>query len=107
MKLIVLGLSFAALLAFGAAALAQPANPGYDQQQRDYQDQQQQYKDAQGQYQHQLGVYEQRRANYEAARAKYDADHGQGAFVRYYSDRPDEYDRTYGPGAYDRDFGPR
>lgn len=107
MKPNLLALSAAALLGGASVASAQPADPGYAQQQQQYQGQQQQYQDSQAQYQHQQAVYKERRARYEAARAAYDADHGQGAFIQYYSAHPDEYDRLNGPGAYERDFAPR
>lgn len=107
MKTTTLGLSLMAVLFGGGVAIAQTVDPDYAQQQQTYQAQQQQYQDAQGRYQHQQSVYQGRRADYEAARAAYDADHGQGAFFHYYSDHPDEYDRLYGPDAYERDFPPR
>ncbi len=62
MKPILLGLSAASLLAFAAVASAQPADPGYAQQQQQYQGQQQQYQDAQAQYHHEQAVYKERRA---------------------------------------------
>lgn len=107
--------SLAVLLAVGAGApmaQAQAAGPTYDQQQQDYQRLQRQYQDAQARYRDQSSDFQAKRDAYarqhdayERARADYDAEHGAGAFLAYYRDRPDEYVRLYGPGAYDRDFG--
>ena len=54
MQQIFLGLSFAAVLAFGAAALTEPAAPYSSQQ--EYEAQQRQYLNAQAQYRQPLGV---------------------------------------------------
>ncbi|HVY35292.1 MAG TPA: hypothetical protein VG960_12840 [Caulobacteraceae bacterium] len=99
-------LSVVALAACAGGARAQSPDPTYVQQQQDYQNKQQQYQDAQAQYEHQQTVYRHRLAGYERARAAYDADHGEGAFYRYYSVHPREYDALYGAGAYGRDFEP-
>jgi len=93
-------------------APAQSVPPSYTQAQQTYQDQQQQYQDSQAQYQAQREQYEAKRMAYahenqayERALDDYDAAHGHGAFVTYYSVHPGEYDRMFGPGAYERDFG--
>ena len=103
MRQIVLTLLFIALLAMGVATLGQPlglcANPA------DYADQPQSYLDAW--YRYPPGDYPQGGARYETARAVYDADYGQGAFFRYYRAHPTEFERFYGPRAYDGEFGPR
>lgn len=106
MKSKTLFVSIAAVAACAGAARAQSTDPTYVQQQQDYQNKQQQYQDAQTQYEHQQTVYRFRLAGYERARATYDQAHGEGAFYRYYSVRPREYDELYGLGAYGRDFEP-
>jgi len=122
MKTLVLSASLAVLLATaGAAAVqaqttdqapAQSVPPSYNQAQQNYQDQQQQYQASQAQYQDQRSQYEAKRMAYahqnrayERALDDYDAAHGHGSFVTYYSVHPGEYDRMFGPGAYERDFG--
>lgn len=113
-----IGLAAHAVTALGgASAQAQPAghdpsDPGYAQQQQDYQRQQQHYQDAQSAYTAQKDAYHAARDDYDELharflhdQAKYDAHHGQGAYVRYWSDRHGAYDDRFGEGAWDRDFG--
>lgn len=102
-------LALAALVAFaGVPALAQTAaEQAYQQQQQDYQARQAQYQDDVARYQAQQQAYRVRRDHYEADRAAYDVAHGAGAFLRYYSRHPFQYDEIYGPGAWERDFGPK
>jgi hypothetical protein len=107
--------SLAVLMAVGGGASiaqAQDSGQNYDQRQQDYQRLQNQYRDAQSRYQDQAkdyaakrDVYARQHEAYEHARADYDAQHGAGSFLAYYRDRPDDYGRLYGPGAYERDFG--
>jgi hypothetical protein len=103
-------LILAATLAAGttSVAMAQPADPNYQQQVQDYQQKQQQYQQQQQEYdakqiahaqaqdayadkrtvyQAQKGDYEAQKRDYERARADYDARYGDGAF--------DTYARTY------------
>jgi hypothetical protein len=102
-------ISLAALLALAAVpALAQTAaDQAYQQQQQDYLGRQAQYQDDVARYQAQQQAYRVRRDHYEADRAAYDVEHGSGAFLRYYSQHPFQYEEIYGPGAWERDFGPR
>jgi hypothetical protein len=102
----------AAISAGACTAQAQAAGPGDIQRQQDYQHLQDQYQDAQSRYQDQSRdyaakreTYEHQHGIYEHARANYDAQHGAGAFLAYYRDHSDDYERLYGPGAYGRDFG--
>ncbi len=118
MKTFTLSASLAILLATAGMSVAQAQTtdqsvpPSYNQAQQNYQDQQQQYQASQAQYQEQREQYEAKRMAYahqnhayERALADYDATHGSGAFVTYYSVHPGEYDRMFGPGSYERDFG--
>ncbi len=102
----------AAISAVASTARAQANGPGDNQRQQDYQHLQDQYQDAQSRYQDQARdyaakreTYERQHGVYEHARADYDAQHGAGAFLAYYRDHSDDYERLYGPGAYGRDFG--
>jgi len=95
-----------------APAPDQSVPPSYTQAQQNYQDQQAQYQASQAQYQDQRAQYEAKRMayahqnrRYEEALDDYDAAHGHGSFVAYYSVHPGEYDRMFGPGSYERDFG--
>lgn len=108
----------AAVLMIGSSAHAQAvdrasADPNYVQQQQDYQHKQQEYQDSKSAYDAQKNVYHDQRDAYENARARfhreqvaYDAQYGSGAYYHRWRDREDDYNGRYGPGAWDRDFGP-
>lgn len=96
MKTKTIALGLASVLALSAgAAIAQSQVPTWEQyeaQQRDYQRQQ-------GAYQQQQEAYRDRRATYDDQRAAYEAKRQQ-----YLRDR-EAYDRRYGAGSYERQYG--
>jgi hypothetical protein len=100
----VAALGLAAALAGGSslAALAQPADPNYQNQAQDYQDKTQDYQNKVQDYQAKKDAYDAQKQSYQDQRARYRAQQDNYDQQRqdYERDRAD-YDARYGAGAFD------